>query len=318
LLQIFFYLSFDYSAEINLVYLDKVFFKMEQYSIHDLDKLSGIKAHTIRVWERRYNIVSPQRTGTNRRRYDDDDLRRIINISILRRNGFRISEIAGFSTEEIEEKVSFLSRDVLRKDTQIDKLVVAMVEHNEKEVNEILFRYMIKGGLEETMTEVVLPFMKRVGLMWQTGSTDIGSEHFISNIFRQKLIASIDSLTPLLKPERKKAILFLPENELHEIGLLFFHYLLKKEGHESLYLGQSSPLSSVVAINKHWKADIIITGLMSGYPDVKADDYIKDLGSMFKREKILVAGELAKTGATRKYKNIFPINSAEDLRAHLR
>ena len=101
---------------------------MEQYSIHDLDKLSGIKAHTIRVWERRFKIVTPQRTGTNRRRYGDDDLRRIINISILRRNGFKISEIAKFSTSEIEEKVSFLSKDVFHPDTQIDSLVVAMVE----------------------------------------------------------------------------------------------------------------------------------------------------------------------------------------------
>jgi len=196
---------------------------MEQYSIHDLDKLSGIKAHTIRVWERRFKIVTPYRTGTNRRRYGDDELRRIINIAILKRNGFKISEIAKFSTSEIEEKVSFLSKDIFHPDTQIDSLVVAMVEYNEKAVNDVLIRSMMNRGMEETMAEIVLPFLKRIGIMWQTGTADIGSEHFITNIFRQKLISAIDTLSPVLKPKRKKILLFLPENELHEIGLLFFN-----------------------------------------------------------------------------------------------
>jgi DNA-binding transcriptional MerR regulator len=290
---------------------------MERYSIRDLDKLSGIKAHTIRVWERRYGIVKPQRTGTNRRRYDDADLRRIINISILRRNGFKISEIAGFNESDIEGKVSFLSKEVFNSDTQIDSLVMAMVDLNENAINDLLNRSMMNKGLEETMTSLVLPFLKRIGVMWQTGSADIGTEHFVSNIFRKKLIASIENLSPELKTERKKVILFLPENELHEIGLLFFYYLVKKEGHESLYLGQSTPLSSVVLANEQWKADILITGLMSRFPDFKADDYIKELAASFKVQKILVAGDLGRIAAITKYKNVFPLNSAGDLRSHL-
>jgi MerR family transcriptional regulator, light-induced transcriptional regulator len=290
---------------------------MERYSIRDLDKLSGIKAHTIRVWERRYGIVKPRRTGTNRRRYDDTDLRRIMNISILRRNGFKISEIAGFTESEIEGKVSFLSKEVFNSDTQIDSLVMAVADLNENAVNDLLNRSMMNRGLEQTMTSLVFPFLKRIGVMWQTGSADIGSEHFVSNIIRKKLFAAIDNLSPPSKPGRKKVMLFLPENELHEIGLLFFYYLIRKEGHESLYLGQSTPLSTVVLSNSHWKADILITGLMSGYPDFKADDYIKELASSFRGQKILVAGELAKTEANVKYSNVFRINSAEDLRAHL-
>ncbi len=290
---------------------------MEQYSIHDLDKLSGIKAHTIRVWERRFRIVIPKRTGTNRRRYDDDDLRRIINISILRRNGFRISDIAKFSTAEIEAKVSFLSKEVFHQDTQIDSLVVAMVSYNEKTVNDILVRSMMNRGMEETMENIVFPFLKRIGIMWQTGSADVDSEHFMSNIFRQKLIASIDSLSPVLKPERKKIILFLPENELHEIGLLFFNYLIKKMGHESLYLGQSTPLSAVVAANVKWKADIIITGLMSGFPGVRSDEYLETLVKSFPEQKILVAGELAKSATRVDGTNVFPIHTIEDLKSHL-
>jgi MerR family transcriptional regulator, light-induced transcriptional regulator len=290
---------------------------MDRYSIRDLDKLSGIKAHTIRVWERRYGIVKPHRTDTNRRRYGDEDLRRIINISILRRNGFKISEIAGFSDSDIEGKVSFLSKEVFNSDTQIDSMVMAMIDLNGKAVNDLLNRSMMNRGLEETMTVLVFPFLKRIGVMWQTGSADIGSEHFVSNIFRRKLIASIDNLTPVLKPERKKIILFLPENELHEIGLLFYNYLIRKAGHESLYLGQSTPLSSVVSANEQWKADILITGLMSGYPDFKPDDYIKALAASFPKQKILVAGVLAGSALKLKLKNIFPIRSSEDLKSHL-
>lgn len=290
---------------------------MELYSIKDLDKLSGIKAHTIRVWERRFKIVSPQRTGTNRRRYDDNDLRRIINISILRRNGFRISDIARFPAGEIEAKVSFLSKEVFNHDTLIDALVIAMVGHDEKAVNDLLIRSMMNRGLEETMAEIVFPFLKRIGLMWQTGSADVGSEHFISNIFRQKLISSIDSLTPVLKQKRMKIILFLPENELHEIGLLFFHYVIKKTGHESIYLGQSTPLFSVVSLNNKWEADMIITGLMSGFPDFKSDDYLGMLVKSFPKQKILVAGELAKSATKLKDKHVFPLVTIEDLKSHL-
>jgi DNA-binding transcriptional MerR regulator/methylmalonyl-CoA mutase cobalamin-binding subunit len=290
---------------------------MDRYSIRDLDKLSGIKAHTIRVWERRYGIVKPQRTDTNRRRYGDEDLRRIINISILRRNGFKISEIAGFSDSDIDSKVSFLSKEVFNSDTQIDSMMMAMVDLNGKVMNDLLNRSLMNRGLEETMTALVFPFLRRIGVMWQTGSADIGSEHFVSNIFRQKLIESIDNLSPVLKPKRKKIILFLPENELHEIGLLYYNYLVRKAGHESLYLGQSTPLSSVVSACKQWEADILITGLLSGYPDFKPDDYIKALAASFPKQKILVAGELAKSAIKLKDKQVFPLSSIEDLKSHL-
>lgn len=290
---------------------------MEQYSIKDLDKLSGIKAHTIRVWERRYGIVNPHRTSTNRRRYGDDDLRRIINISILRRNGFKISRIAKFSGSEIGDKVAFLSKAVFHSDTQVDSLVVSMIDHNEKAVNDLWIRSMMNRGLEETMTNIVFPFLNRIGIMWQTGSADIGSEHFISNIFRAKLISSIDSLSPVLKTGGKKVILFLPEHELHEIGLLFYQYVIKKLGYESLYLGQSTPLFSVISINSKWKADIIITGLMSGFPHINPDDYLIQLGASFPKQKILVAGGLAISAMKMNLPDIFALNSIDDLKSHL-
>jgi len=210
---------------------------MEQYSIRDLEKLSGIKAHTIRVWERRFGILKQHRTETNRRRYGDSELRRIINISILHRNGFKISSISKLSVQEIEEKVSFLSKDTNQYDTQIDSLTASIIDQNEKAVNELLIRNIINRGIEETFTDLVFPFLNKIGTMWHTGSMDVGGEHFIANIFRQRIISAIDSLSPSFKQGRKKVILFLPEYELHELVLLFSNYIIRKAGHETLYLG---------------------------------------------------------------------------------
>lgn len=290
---------------------------MEKYSIKDLEKLTGIKDHTIRVWERRYALIKPGRTSTNRRRYSDNELRRIINITILYRNGFKISHIAKLSDQEIEEKVSILANDTDRSDTQINTLIKLMIGFNETGINNLLNRSIINHGFEHTITEIVLPFLKRVGTMWQTGSIGVGTEHFITNIFRQRIISSIASLSNPVKKGSKKIILFLPEDEFHEIGLLFYSYIARKLGHEVLYLGQSTPLSAVEIINKKWNADILITGLMTGFASNKPDDLIKKLGNSFSDKKILVSGML--TGAAKKLKvsNVFPLESAGDLDQHL-
>jgi DNA-binding transcriptional MerR regulator len=290
---------------------------MGQYSIKDLEKVSGIKAHTIRVWERRYGILPQHRTKTNRRRYGDNELKRMINISILHRNGFKISNIAKFSGAEIEEKVTFLSKDTNRSDTQIDALIMAMFDHNEQDVKELLMRYILNHGIEDTFTDLVFPLLDRIGIMWHTGSADIGLEHFISNIFRERIISSIDSIAPGPKPGGKRVILFLPENELHEIALLYFNYIIRKLGHESLYLGQSTPLASVVNLNDQWKADIIITGLMSDFPGINSMEFISQLNDSFPTQKIFVAGVLADVAVKTKYPNLFPLRSPQDLKVRL-
>jgi DNA-binding transcriptional MerR regulator len=290
---------------------------MEHYSIKDLEKLSGIKAHTIRVWERRYRILEQHRTDTNRRRYGDKELRRIINISILHNNGFKISRIADLSEAEIEEKVSILSKDTNRTDTQINSMIMLMIGHDEKAINELLVRYSLNIGIEETFSNLVFPFLKKIGTMWHTGSVDVGSEHFITNLFRQRIISSTDSLSPVISNDRKKVILFLPEGELHELSLLFFNYIIRKKGHETLYLGQSTPLLSVVNVNNQWNADIIVTGLMSGFPGIKPTDFIQQLAKAFPGKKLFVTGLLADESVKIKHSNIFQVRSTEALKTYL-
>ncbi len=290
---------------------------MDRYTITELEKLTGIRAGTIRIWERRYRIIKPHRTDTNRRWYDDDDLVRIINISILYRHGFKISKIAAMSGVEIAREVALLTRETTDTDTQLDSLVVAMTDFNEQAINDILMRAIINSGFEETFERIVFPFQRRVGVMWQTGSVDIGGEHFMSNIFRKRLIVATDSLPAVDIPDRKRVLLYLPESELHEMGLLFFAFIARKEGHETLYLGQSTPFNAMADVAARWNADILVTGSLTGLPYDRPEDYLKRLSAVFSSKKILVAGAMATAAGKKKFDNVFAVNSATELRKHL-
>ena len=289
---------------------------MRHYTLYELEKLTGILAATIRVWERRYNIIIPKRTDTNRRWYDDDDLRRLINISVIYNSGIKISKIARYSESELEEKVKLLTLDSGGTDKHINSLIVAMLNFNSNAVNEILLRLIINSGFEETFSNIVFPFLRRVGIMWHTGSASAGAEHFIANIFRGRLISAIDSLPTANDPKRKRVIMFLPENELHELGLLFYSYLIRKMGHEVLYLGQATPFSALSEVNEKWHSDILVTGILSDLSVSDPGEYIKNLSSSFKKQKILVSGSLADEPVIEKLKNVFPIKSVSDLKKH--
>lgn len=290
---------------------------MDRYTIAELEKLTGIRAGTIRIWERRYRIIKPHRTDTNRRWYDDDDLMRIINISILYRHGFKISKIAAMTGVEITREVAILTEETTDTDTQLDSLVVAMTDFNEKAINEILMRSIINSGFEETFERIVFPFLRRVGVMWQTGSVDIGAEHFMSNIFRKRMIVATDSLPPADRPDTKRVLLYLPESELHELGLLFFAFIARKAGHETLYLGQSTPFNAMADVVTRWNPDIIVTGSLTGLPYDRPEDYLKRLSGFFSNKKILVSGALSKAATGGKIANVFAVNSATELKKHL-
>jgi DNA-binding transcriptional MerR regulator len=289
---------------------------MGHYTLHVLEKLTGILAPTIRVWERRYNIINPKRTGTNRRWYDDDDLKRLINISIIYHSGIKISKIAKYSESELEEKVRFLTSDSVISDTPVKSLIAAMLSFNGNAVNEILLRSVINSGFEETFTNIVFPFLRKIGIMWHTGSISTGAEHFIANIFRGRLISAIDSLSPANDPKSKRVIMFLPENELHELGLLFYAYLIRKLGHEVLYLGQATPFPALSEVHGKWHSDILVTGTLSDLSISDPQDYLRNLSSTFKMQKILVSGSLADERVIDKFNNVYPIRSAGDLKKH--
>ena len=232
-------------------------------------------------------------------------------------SGIKISKIARYSETELEEKVEFLTKDSVSSDTQISSLIVAMLSFNGNAVNEILLRSIINSGFEETFSNVVFPFLRRVGIMWHTGSANTGAEHFITNIFRGRLISAIDSLPPANDPKRKRVIMYLPDNELHEMGLLFYSYLIRKLGHEVLYLGQTTPFPALAEVNEKWHSDMLVTGVLSDLSISDPKEYLSNLSSTFKSQKILVSGSLADEPVIDKYKNIYPVRSVSDLKKHL-
>lgn len=290
---------------------------MRHYTLYELEKLTGILGATIRVWERRYNIIKPKRTETNRRWYDDDDLKRLINISVLYNSGIKISKIAGYSESELVEKAEYLTRASVGSDKHINSLIIAMLSFNGGAVNEILIRSILNIGFEETFLTVIFPFMRKVGIMWHIGSVNTGGEHFISNILRAKLISAIESLPPPKDQKSKRVIMFLPENELHELGLLFYSYVVRKMGHEVLYLGQATPFSALIEVSEEWPSDILFTGVSTELSIAEPLKYLNKLSLTFNSKTILVAGSLADQTILKKYDNIHPIRSIADLKNHL-
>ncbi len=299
------------------MFINGIYVRMRRYTLSELEQLTGIMASTIRIWERRFKILKPHRTDTNRKWYDDDDLKHIINICAIYRSGIKISKIAKYSRSELEQKVAILSKDSLSYDTQIESLIDAMINLNENAVNEILLRSIINKGFEETFTDVVFPFLRRVGIMWHTGSLNSGTEHFISDIFKRRLIATIDALPPAIDTDRKRIIMYLPENELHEMGLLFYAYILRRMGHEVLYLGQATPFNAVVEINELRHSDMIVTGALSDLSFEKPEDYLNRLSTTFIMQKILVSGLLADKADHNHYHNIFTLRSVSDLKNYI-
>lgn len=260
---------------------------MAVYSIKELEKLSGIKAHTIRIWEKRYNLIEPHRTNTNIRYYTDNDLKKILNIALLNRQGIKISNIAKLNDLELKEEITRVTRSHYSHDSIIDSLVIAMVDLAEYKLEAILEKSINRIGFTGTVTEILYPFLDKVGVLWQSGDIYPAQEHFISNLLRQKIISATDKLPNTFNPKSKKFLLFLPEGEWHEIALLFAHYLVREANQEVLYLGQSVPYSDVLALGAAKKLDYLMVSSTTAQPDFDFILYLKDLGGAFPDKKIL-------------------------------
>lgn len=260
------------------------------YSIKDLERLTGIKAHTIRIWEKRYCIVKPERTKSNIRCYSDEDLKRLLNISILVKNGHKISRIAEYNDSDINEKILELSRLSNNNSNQIESLIVSMIELDESKFEKLLNSAIIKLGFERTVFEIIYPLFEKIGVLWQTGSINPAQEHFITSLIRRKMIVAIDGLPTYSDPASKKVTLFLPAWELHELGLLLYDYLLRKHGYKTFYLGQSLPLDYLVSVSKVQAPDYILTLFTGATSQTKLKDYIQDLSTRFPDQKIFISG----------------------------
>lgn len=264
--------------------------KMANYSIKDLENFTGIKAHTIRIWEKRYNVVEPKRTCTNIRYYDDDDLKKLLNVSILNKHGFKISNIVNLSDDKINEKILNIAQTNSNLNTQIESLVLSMIDIDENKFNKIFNSAVINFGFEETMLKLIYPFFEKIGILWQIGSINPAQEHFISALIRQNLIVAIDGIVDSINEETRSFVLFLPEGEYHEIGLIFFYYLIKKNNHKVIFLSQSVPFDALTEVARIKKVDYLLTSIITPVPDEQLEQMFFNFSEHFKDKKIIVTG----------------------------
>jgi MerR family transcriptional regulator, light-induced transcriptional regulator len=260
---------------------------MATYKIKDIEILTGIKAHTIRIWEKRYGILLPDRTSTKIRTYSDAELVFLLNISLLNKNGVKISHIANMSQREIIEKAEELTNTTI-ENTSIDQFIVALIDMNEQLFRHTLNELVEKHGMVATYQFHLIPFLERIGVMWLAGTINAAQEHFMSNLIRQKIIYETE-LLPTPKNNAEKVILFLPEHEWHELSILLYHFFLRSKGVYTIYLGQSLPYDSLIECVQHIQPKKIVTSWLTAVDEKYIINYFKRL-TVETNAKILCGG----------------------------
>jgi DNA-binding transcriptional MerR regulator len=275
---------------------------MNAFTIKDLENLSGIKAHTIRIWEQRYSFLKPQRTTTNIRYYSNEELKRILNVALLNKYGYKISHIDKMDDVEINTKISDLSQVQARQDRIVKELIECMIYLELSDFEKIIDQYIQQHGIELAIAEIFFPFLERIGILWLTNHINPAQEHLVSNLIRQKIIVGIENCKAPASSS-KSILLYLPEGEYHELGLLFIYYLLKQKGVYVLYLGANVPLKDVEYIVALKKPDSMFSHVTSIPHGFQFDRFINQLGKSFKDVPITISGWLAQ-----QYKKEIPGN----------
>jgi DNA-binding transcriptional MerR regulator len=275
---------------------------MSSYSIKDLEQVTGIKAHTIRIWEQRYHFLQPSRTETNIRSYSSEELKTILNVSLLNKYGFKISHIDKMSPDQIEEKILSLNQLDAIKERVVNVLIKEMVSLNMSAFEKQLDIYIGQKGVDKTITEIVFPFLERVGILWMTNHINPAQEHLATNLLRQKIILGIERL-PAVSAQNKNVILFMPEGEYHEVGLLFVYFLLKQEGIYVNYLGANVPMRDLVYLTTVKKPNYVFCHLTSPSKVFKLDRFITQIGQVSTTNPVMLSGLFMKD-----YKGKLPEN----------
>ncbi|RTL49060.1 MAG: MerR family transcriptional regulator [Sphingobacteriales bacterium] len=275
---------------------------MNAFTIKDLENLSGIKAHTIRIWEQRYNFLKPQRTETNIRLYSNEELRTLLNIALLNKYGFKISHIDRMKPAEINDKILSLAHIQAQQERIVNELIGHMIYLNLEEFEVVLDNYIMTKGIEKSITQIIFPFLERIGILWLTNHINPAQEHLVTNIIRQKLIVGIESTHSHL-PLNKTALLFLPEGEHHELGLLFMYYLMKSRGVKIYYLGANVPMKDVAYVAEAKQPDIMYTHLTSVTHHFNLEKMLYQMHVAMPKIPVVISGQLVQ-----QYKKKVPDN----------
>ena len=226
----------------------------KSFSIRDLENLSGIKAHTIRIWEKRYNLLSPERTSTNIRTYSLKSLQKLLNITLLYNNGYKISKIAAIPKGEIPEVVKEVIAKQDNENHAVNTMKMAMINFDQSLFQKTYNQLLKKRSFRYIFWDVFIPFLGDIGLLWQTDTISPAHEHFITNQIKQKIYSSSEKLQAIEPVKKDKVfVLYLPENEIHEIGLLFVNYEILLKGYKTIYLGQSMPMENLIDLKNNFE-----------------------------------------------------------------
>lgn len=285
--------------------------KGNTYSIKDLEHLTGIKAHTIRIWEQRYNLLNPERTETNIRLYNDEDLKKILNINMLYNSGIKISKIAQLSAEEIIAKYKELTQSSNHSESlKTEELINAIIELNSYEIHKQLNSLFEKDGILGMYQDSIIPLLHRLGELWQLNTIAVAHEHFFSNCLREFILAKTNTFKPA--KEGTRVLFFLHQYEEHELSLLIYHYLLREKGWNCVYLGQNVPTEDILHAWNHLKPEFAVTSLINFGTKELFIDVLNEITSVIPEKSLILSGL-----NTIKFKELIPksirlIQSKED------
>lgn len=277
----------------------------KDFTIKDLENISGIKAHTIRIWEKRYNLLQPQRSDTNIRYYSHKNLQKLLNIVLLNNNDFKISKVAKMSDEDIILNARELAFKIAVNDEAINSFKLAMFQFDKVLFNTTYNKLLHKRTFREIFKDVFIPFLEHIGLLWQTDTLLPAHEHFISNLITQKIQINTEKLEYNVSTSDKTYVLFLPENEIHELGLLYLNYELALRGHNTIYLGQSLPLDNLNYFFEGNQEICFITSLTVQPLDDKVEEYFNEIDEILNKTKhsLIAIGKKAMDVTDLKFKS---------------
>ena len=292
------------------------------FSIKDLENLSGIKAHTIRIWEKRYNLFKPNRTDTNIRYYSTASLQKILNISFLNKNGYKISKIASLDENEISSLVKEIAESKDPNNHSINLLKLAMINFDQSLFNKTFYKLEEEMSFKTIFFDVFIPLLDHIGLLWQTDTITPAHEHFVVEIIKKKILVETEKAYKINTPDlsQKPYALFLPDNEMHELGLLFTNLELTLKGKHVIYLGQSVPIKSLEFLLTKHKDITFISNFTVSPENENVEDYFNNFSSTLLKKnkcKLLVSGRLLGTKPNISNSNIKTFESTKDLIDHI-
>lgn len=260
------------------------------FSIKDLENFSGIKAHTIRIWEKRYKILEPERTDSNIRTYSEGELKKILNISYLNRNGLKISKIARLDEDELTQQVMDTSskHETLTQEFQPGKILMSAIRFNESLFKESLLPFIEKKGIEETYCSYLYPLLGKARILWQVGSLSRAQEQFVRNTIKQIIILEDNQIKAQKSRKRSSVAMINTTDNLNENNFLFYKYVLRKRGFEVIFTGGILPSSEITEIHKIKSFDYLIVNINAFDFEEKKSDYFLTIGKSLKIRKIIL------------------------------